>query len=101
MAISITAAKKSHLTIASVAICEILFDLYRKKTKDKRKKADTQRSRTGNMYAHQNRRDDWCRIANARLEIGQMLRTDFCVQGCYSSIDNGWIPSFVGIPQSP
>ena len=39
------------------------------------------------MYAHKNRRDGRCRIEIARLEIRQMLRTDFCRQGCYSSID--------------
>ena len=46
-----------------------------------------QRSRIGNMYAHKNRRDDRCRISSDRLEIPQILRTDFCRQGCYSSID--------------
>ena len=46
-----------------------------------------QRSRIGNMYAHKNRRDDRCQIASARLEIRQVLRTDFCGQGCYSTID--------------
>ena len=44
-----------------------------------------QKSWIGNMYAHKNRRDDRCRIASARLEIRQILRTDFCGQGCYSS----------------
>ena len=39
------------------------------------------------MYAHKNRRHDRSQIASARLEIRQSLRTDFCVQGCYSSID--------------
>ena len=42
-----------------------------------------QRSRIDNMYAHKNRRDDRCRIASVRLEIRQILRTDFCGQGCY------------------
>ena len=39
-----------------------------------------QRSRIGNMYAHKNRRDDRCRIASARPEIGQILRTDLWQQ---------------------
>ena len=39
------------------------------------------------MYAHKNRCDDRCRIASARLAIRQILRIDFCGQGCYSSID--------------
>ena len=28
-----------------------------------------------------------CRIGSARVDFRQILRTDFCVQGCYSSID--------------
>ena len=43
-----------------------------------------QRSRIGNMYAQKNRRHDRCRIGIARLEICQIVKTDFCVQGCYS-----------------
>ena len=35
----------------------------------------------------ENLRDDRCRIGSARVEIRQILRTDFCVHGCYSSID--------------
>ena len=33
-------------------------------------------------------RDDRCRIGSARVDVRQILRTDFCVQGCYSSIDD-------------
>ena len=50
-------------------------------------KAVAQRSRIGNMYAHKHERDDRSRIASARLEIHQILKTYFCGQGCYSSID--------------
>ena len=35
----------------------------------------------------ENLRDDRCRIGSARLEIGQILRTDFCGHVSYSSID--------------
>ena len=44
------------------------------------------------MYAHKNRRHDRCRITTARLEIRQILRIDFCIQGCYSSIDTSKEP---------
>ena len=46
-----------------------------------------QRSRIGNLYAHKNLRHDRCRIAIAQLKIRQILRTDFCGQPFYSSID--------------
>ena len=42
------------------------------------------------MYAHKNRGDNRCRIASALAEIGQILRTDFCGQRSYSSIDT-WL----------
>ena len=35
----------------------------------------------------ENLRDDRCRIETARVGIGPIFRTDFCGQGCYSSID--------------
>ena len=44
------------------------------------------------MYAHKNRHDDRCRIWTARLDIRQILRTDFCGQGWYSSIDTSKEP---------
>ena len=49
-----------------------------------------QRTRIGNMYAHKNRRDDRCRIASARLEIGQICEDRFRGHVSYSSnIDVG------------
>ena len=27
--------------------------------------------------------DDWCRIESVRVEIGPILRRDFCGQSCY------------------
>ena len=59
-----TAARQSHNKKASVAICEILFLFFVVKNKAQTQKADAQRSRTGNMYAHKNRR-----------EVGVELRT--------------------------
>ena len=44
------------------------------------------------MNAHKNRRDDRCRIVSARIEMRQILRTDFFGQGCYSSIDTSKEP---------
>ena len=44
---------------------------------DKTQKAFAHRWRIGNMSAHKNRIHDRCRIATARLEIRQILRTAF------------------------
>ena len=35
-----------------------------------------------------NRKWQMCRIEAVRVDIGPILRTAFCAQGCYSSIDN-------------
>ena len=77
--------KKLHLKNASVAICEFLFNFLLKKTKDKRKKR-THKGR-GLAICMRIKIDAiiWCRIASARLQIGQILRTDFCGQHSYST----------------
>ena len=60
----------------------VFDDFCRKKTKDKCKRvADLQDVGVKKL------RGDWFRFETVRVEIGQILRTDFCVQGCYSSID--------------
>ena len=52
-----------------------LLYFFVKKKGNKTQKAVAQRSRIGNMWAEKNRRHDRCRIAIARLEIPQILRT--------------------------
>ena len=65
----------------------LLIVIFSVKTKDNEtQKAVAQRSRIGNMQAHKNRRHDRCRIATARLEICQILRTaplqQYSLGGC-------------------
>ena len=60
-----------------MANCDIVNYFFLEKTKDNITQKAVQRSRIGNMYAHKNRGDERVRIQSARLEIGQMLRTDF------------------------
>ena len=60
--------------------------LCRKKQRTKAKSGHTKVTHWQDVGV-KNRRDDRCQIGSARLEIGQILRTDFCGHGSYSSID--------------
>ena len=63
--------------------CGIIYDFFVAKNKGQTQKASGPKVADWEYVGV----DKFTRIETARVEIGRILRTDFCAQDCYSSID--------------